>query len=198
MKTKKLLILLFAVGLVFVLSALALQQGDDTAKDPVCGMTIKKATAKATAEYNSSTYYFCSVGCKDAFVKEPEKYLQKSEDTAKDPVCGMTVKKATAAATAEYNGKTYYFCSSGCKDSFLKEPEKYVQKEQAKDVYTCPMHPDVTSDKPGKCSKCGMDLVKKDAPQRQMMGGMTQQRGVRECQTAGSGCNCPMMKKVDR
>ena len=24
--------------------------------------------------------------------------------------------------------------------------------------YTCPMHPDVTSDKPGKCSKCGMDL----------------------------------------
>jgi hypothetical protein len=25
-------------------------------------------------------------------------------------------------------------------------------------MYTCPMHPDVTSDKPGKCSKCGMDL----------------------------------------
>jgi len=27
--------------------------------------------------------------------------------------------------------------------------------------YTCPMHPEVSSDKPGKCSKCGMDLVKK-------------------------------------
>jgi len=27
--------------------------------------------------------------------------------------------------------------------------------------YVCPMHPDATSDKPGKCSKCGMDLVKK-------------------------------------
>jgi hypothetical protein len=26
--------------------------------------------------------------------------------------------------------------------------------------YICPMHADVTSDKPGKCSKCGMDLVK--------------------------------------
>ena len=26
--------------------------------------------------------------------------------------------------------------------------------------YTCPMHPEVTSDKPGKCPKCGMDLVK--------------------------------------
>ncbi len=25
--------------------------------------------------------------------------------------------------------------------------------------YTCPMHPDVKADKPGKCPKCGMDLV---------------------------------------
>ena len=26
-------------------------------------------------------------------------------------------------------------------------------------IYTCPMHPEVKSDKPGKCPKCGMDLV---------------------------------------
>jgi len=25
--------------------------------------------------------------------------------------------------------------------------------------YTCPQHPEVVSDKPGKCSKCGMELV---------------------------------------
>jgi Cu(I)/Ag(I) efflux system membrane fusion protein/cobalt-zinc-cadmium efflux system membrane fusion protein len=35
-----------------------------------------------------------------------------------------------------------------------------VQSEKA--VYTCPMHPEVISDKPGKCPKCGMDLVKKE------------------------------------
>jgi len=29
-------------------------------------------------------------------------------------------------------------------------------------VYTCKMHPEVISDKPGKCPKCGMDLVKKE------------------------------------
>jgi hypothetical protein len=32
---------------------------------------------------------------------------------------------------------------------------------EAKTVYTCPMHPEVVSDKPGKCSKCGMNLVPK-------------------------------------
>ncbi|RTL60036.1 MAG: hypothetical protein EKK37_04125 [Sphingobacteriales bacterium] len=26
-------------------------------------------------------------------------------------------------------------------------------------LYACPMHPDVTSDKPGTCAKCGMDLT---------------------------------------
>ena len=31
----------------------------------------------------------------------------------------------------------------------------------AKFLYTCPMHPEVIADKPGKCPKCGMDLVKK-------------------------------------
>ncbi|MGH2642907.1 MAG: multicopper oxidase domain-containing protein, partial [Chitinophagaceae bacterium] len=29
-------------------------------------------------------------------------------------------------------------------------------------IYTCPMHPDVISNKPGKCPKCGMTLVKKE------------------------------------
>lgn len=29
--------------------------------------------------------------------------------------------------------------------------------------YVCPMHPDVQSDKPGKCPKCGMKLEKREA-----------------------------------
>jgi heavy metal-binding protein len=31
-------------------------------------------------------------------------------------------------------------------------------------VYTCPMHPDVVANSPGKCPRCGMNLVKRDAP----------------------------------
>lgn len=43
-----------------------------------------------------------------------------------DPVCGMTVEEQKAAGTSEHRGKTYYFCSTGCKAAFDKEPERYV------------------------------------------------------------------------
>jgi YHS domain-containing protein len=47
----------------------------------------------------------------------------------KDPVCDMLVDPSSAAATSEYNGKTYYFCSKGCKVAFDKDPEQYLQKD---------------------------------------------------------------------
>jgi YHS domain-containing protein len=47
---------------------------------------------------------------------------------ARDPVCGMDVDEQTVAATAEYQGKTYYFCAVGCKKAFEKEPEKYINE----------------------------------------------------------------------
>ena len=48
-----------------------------------------------------------------------------------DPVCGMMVEIATAHFISEYNGKTYYFCAAGCKRSFDKEPEKYIEVESS-------------------------------------------------------------------
>jgi Cu+-exporting ATPase len=47
----------------------------------------------------------------------------------KDPVCGMRVKKKAAAATAEYQGKIYYFCAVGCKERFEQEPAKYLGQQ---------------------------------------------------------------------
>lgn len=46
---------------------------------------------------------------------------------AKDPVCGMEVEETKAAATSVYQGTTYYFCAQGCKVTFEKAPEKYVE-----------------------------------------------------------------------
>jgi len=46
--------------------------------------------------------------------------------------------------------------------------EKPMSQKQLKDAakivqYTCPMHPEIITNKPGKCPKCGMTLVKMEA-----------------------------------
>jgi YHS domain-containing protein len=55
------------------------------------------------------------------------KKLERGEiNMAKDPVCGMEVDQSTEYRT-DHNGKTYYFCSSNCKTTFNKNPNKYVK-----------------------------------------------------------------------
>ena len=83
-----------------------------------------------------------------------------------DPVCGMTVDPAKAAATTEFEGTRYFFCGQGCAAKFKAEPGKYlnaVAAEAEADAptaasYTCPMHPEVLRDRPGSCPLCGMAL----------------------------------------
>ncbi len=48
-----------------------------------------------------------------------------------DPVCLMEVEEATAKWTSAYQGKTYYFCSPGCKFSFEESPEQYLAEGRA-------------------------------------------------------------------
>jgi len=49
-------------------------------KDLVCGMMIDPKTAAATSEYNGQSYYFCAPGCKVAFDKDPQKYIQGQKE----------------------------------------------------------------------------------------------------------------------
>lgn len=44
----------------------------------------------------------------------------------KDPVCGMTVDPRKAAAASVRGGKTYYFCSTACRNAFEKAPETFA------------------------------------------------------------------------
>ncbi len=53
-----------------------------------------------------------------------------ASSTVKDPSCGMEIDPAKAAGKSEYNGKTYYFCSKSCKETFDKEPKKYGDPKQ--------------------------------------------------------------------
>ena len=43
----------------------------------------------------------------------------------------MDVDERTAAATTEYEGDTYYFCSEQCRDKFVSDPESYVSRTDA-------------------------------------------------------------------
>ena len=88
------------------------------------------------------------------------------QPTGIDPVCGMTVKITDTSRRHDHSGVTYHFCSEKCRTRFQADPYFFVSgnaqkrgKIAAKDViYTCPMHPEVISDKPGSCPKCGMAL----------------------------------------
>lgn len=88
-----------------------------------------------------------------------------------DPVCGMKVDPAKAAATVEHQGIRYFFCSQGCATKFKAEPDKYLKPQPAAALpqqpatkaeqqtgYTCPMDPEVHQTSPGSCPKCGMAL----------------------------------------
>ena len=75
-KQMRSIMIMAALAFVLVIAAVGQQKSGDTAIDPVCGMTVVKATAKATYEYKGTTYYFCSTGCKKAFAKDPRKYLK--------------------------------------------------------------------------------------------------------------------------
>ncbi len=55
------------------------------AKDPVCGKMVDMLTAKLTSDYHGATVYFCAVGCKRAFDKDPERYLVQSLRQGKAP-----------------------------------------------------------------------------------------------------------------
>jgi Cu+-exporting ATPase len=112
----------------------------------------------------------------------------REQSAVVDPVCGMNVDPAHAAATRDHRGKRYLFCCNHCAQKFAANPDSYLSPSKgiglvqlgqrppkssaemraqpaAKSVanqptakYFCPMDPEVTSSKPESCPKCGMAL----------------------------------------
>ncbi|HUR37259.1 MAG TPA: heavy metal translocating P-type ATPase [Terriglobales bacterium] len=119
--------------------------------------------------------------------QHPEENQTSDARTVIDPVCGMTINPATAAASSDYQGETYYFCNPGCKTKFDADPQRYLRPKgdagliqlgaapenghlhppapkageggaPAGTMYVCPMDPEIRQDHPGACPKCGMAL----------------------------------------
>jgi Cu+-exporting ATPase len=58
--------------------------------------------------------------------KEAGVFKGKKTARVKDPVCGMRVDPATAAASTVHEGQAYYFCSLACRDQFVANPKAYI------------------------------------------------------------------------
>jgi P-type Cu+ transporter len=80
------------------------------ARDPVCNMDVDETGAAATSEYEGKTYYFCAVGCKETFEKNPGAYLGKYEE--KEDVSDKPSEKETNRIDISINGMSCAGCAS--------------------------------------------------------------------------------------
>jgi len=106
----------------------------DKVLDPVCGMMVDPDRAAGHVEHHGTTYHFCGKGCVAKFIADPEKYLSGKPEPMQAPVMQIGVLKQPAVA---------------------RPPTVHGPQSTR---YTCPMDPEVISDKPGACPVCGMAL----------------------------------------
>ncbi len=103
--------------------------------DLVCGMIVDEKSAPAKTTFGGTDYYFCATYCKEAFDREPQKFIQGTKEwgEAIDPVCGMTIEIPHAAAMSVYKGQFIYFCNVACKEKFDTSPQKFLKAEDEKE-----------------------------------------------------------------
>ena len=153
-------------------------------KDPVCGMTVYPAHAKATHEHAGKTYYFCCRGCQEKFSADPARYLTpktlvgiapaspKPIQLAPAPVRSPHVDAASSAAVPLSRpiakNANEYTCPmdpemrqegpGDCPKCGMALEPVVASAPATKTEYTCPMHPEMVMDAPGSCPICGMAL----------------------------------------
>ena len=121
---------------------------NNSAIDPVCGMTVDPARAAGHVEYEGTTYYFCSKGCVAKFSADPEHYLAGArEPNQHQPAAAGLLQIRRAPSTAAPSTAA----PSTASRTAAPSTQHAIQ-------YTCPMHPEIVRDRPGPCPICGMAL----------------------------------------
>jgi Cu+-exporting ATPase len=139
------------------------------ALDPVCGMTVDPARAAGRVEHGGTTYYFCSKGCVAKFTADPQKYLSGTREAMPHQapplmhIGGLKrTTKAPESSKSEVRSQNQETRTPNAEprtpnpDSLTPNPQTPIPGIAAE--WICPMDPDVVSDRPGACPKCGMAL----------------------------------------
>src|SRR5438552_14633834 len=150
---------------------MAIDQDKTSVKDPVCGMTVDPASAKAKADHAGRTYYFCCTECEQKFQAAPEEYRKPKpsglvtlgmppQHGSHSPLVGISASPRPAPGTAyvcplcpEVRESKLVPCPS-C--GMALEPETPVSS--TKTECTCPMHPQIVRQEPGHRPDCGVAL----------------------------------------
>ncbi len=121
---------LFLLGAALVLAGSAFAADKPQTLCPISGEKVDK---KTFVDYQGQRVYFCCNNCVGKFKKDPEKTFAKlaadgvvpESVQKKDPVCGMNLMDKSVQA--DWKGRRLRFCSDTCKESFLKDPAKYLK-----------------------------------------------------------------------
>ncbi len=155
-----------------VVDAASSATNTEKAIDPVCGMSVNRATAKHIVERAGMTYYFCCAGCATKFKADPAKYLNQSQGKNPGPLVTLNPSANTTTVTRQSvtPAATVYVCPM-CPEvreakqvpcptcGMALEPDMPLAAERTQ--YVCPMHPEIIRDQPGHCPICGMALEAK-------------------------------------
>ena len=122
--------------------------------DPVCGMTVDPASARASIVQNGKTYYFCNLSCLQKFQANPSQYLisQAPGSPSNNMAApGVLYTCPMHPEIQQDHPGTCPKCGMGLEPIGGQPPA-------AKTEYSCPMHPEIVRDHPGACPICGMAL----------------------------------------
>jgi YHS domain-containing protein len=116
-----------------------------------------------------------------------KKAPENTQEVVVCKVCGMKVDKAQNPITWDYKGKTYYFCSQDCKNSFMKDPESFLKEKPAEQAKPC-----AEAKSSGEAKPCAGMMPHGQMKDQKMMKG---EKGMGCGMKMGKMAGCPMMMK---
>jgi YHS domain-containing protein len=109
---------LFLIYRLEILPVFFAYEGSDQVPFPLERVDAEKVAAWVDAKL---------LGFLEAYLRVETVDEYQRDNMVTDPVCGMQINKVYAAAQAEFQGQTYYFCVQECKDKFAANPAAFVE-----------------------------------------------------------------------